>query len=170
LLAGVDHVLKMGEADPERLGIGGWSYGGILTDYTIAQDTRFKAAISGAGSANQIAMYGTDQYTFQYDNEIGPTWKNPEAWVKNPILSSKPTALRLRHCLWEVIKTSTSRSPAANRCTRHSSHLKFPPNWSFIPVNFTALPAPALLRTYERYLAWYDKYVKANGTPLTAAR
>src|SRR5437588_333107 len=56
LLAGVDHVVAMGIADPDRLGIGGWSYGGILTDYTIATDTRFKAAISGAGSANQIAM------------------------------------------------------------------------------------------------------------------
>ena len=51
----------MGIADPERLGIGGWSYGGILTDYTIATDSRFKAAISGAGSANQISMYGIDQ-------------------------------------------------------------------------------------------------------------
>ena len=40
-------------ADPDRLGVGGWSYGGILTDYTIATDPRFKAAISGAGSALQ---------------------------------------------------------------------------------------------------------------------
>ena len=40
-------------ADPDRLGIGGWSYGGILTDYTIATDTRFKAAMSGASSALQ---------------------------------------------------------------------------------------------------------------------
>ena len=42
LLAGVDHVIAMGVADPERLGVGGWSYGGILTDYIIATDTRFK--------------------------------------------------------------------------------------------------------------------------------
>ena len=49
LLAGVDHVIKMGVADPDRLGVGGWSYGGILTDYMIASDTRFKAATSGAG-------------------------------------------------------------------------------------------------------------------------
>jgi dipeptidyl aminopeptidase/acylaminoacyl peptidase len=48
LQAGVDHVIKMGVADPDRLGVGGWSYGGILTDYMIASDTRFKAATSGA--------------------------------------------------------------------------------------------------------------------------
>jgi dipeptidyl aminopeptidase/acylaminoacyl peptidase len=41
--------------------IGGWSYGGILTDYTIASDNRFKAATSGAGSGNQLLMYGIDQ-------------------------------------------------------------------------------------------------------------
>ena len=79
LLAGVDHVIKMGVADPDRLGVGGWSYGGILTDYLIASDKRFKAATSGAGTAFTVAFYGTDQYIIQYDYEIGPPW-NPKAW------------------------------------------------------------------------------------------
>ena len=79
LQAGVDHVVKMGVADPERLGVGGWSYGGILTDYMIASDTRFKAATSGAGTAFTVAFYGTDQYIIQYDYEIGPPW-DPKAW------------------------------------------------------------------------------------------
>src|SRR6266571_2674635 len=78
LQAGVDHVIKMGIADPERLGVGGWSYGGILTDYIIATDTRFKGATSGAGTAFTVAFYGTDQYIIQYDYEIGPPW-NPKA-------------------------------------------------------------------------------------------
>lgn len=52
LLGAVDWAVKQGIADPARLGLGGWSYGGILTDYLIATDTRFKAAVSGAGSAN----------------------------------------------------------------------------------------------------------------------
>ena len=56
LLAGVDHVIKMGVADPDRLGVGGWSYGGILTDYLIATDNRFKAATSGAGTAFTVAF------------------------------------------------------------------------------------------------------------------
>ena len=58
LLAGVDWAIKSGVADPDRLGIGGWSYGGILTNYTIATDPRFKAAASGAGSSLQMTMYG----------------------------------------------------------------------------------------------------------------
>src|SRR5579862_5328879 len=60
LLAGIDSVVASGIADPARLGIGGWSYGGLLTDYTIASDRRFKAAVSGAGSANQMSLYGGD--------------------------------------------------------------------------------------------------------------
>jgi dipeptidyl aminopeptidase/acylaminoacyl peptidase len=82
LLAGVDAMVKQGVADPDRLAIGGWSYGGILTDYTIATDRRFKAAISGAGSANQISMYGVDQYVLQYNNEIGTPWQNTALWLK----------------------------------------------------------------------------------------
>jgi dipeptidyl aminopeptidase/acylaminoacyl peptidase len=82
LLAGVDHVLGLGIADPKKLGIGGWSYGGILTDYTIASDGRFVAAASGAGSANQISMYGMDEYIMQYNAELGPPWQSTALWEK----------------------------------------------------------------------------------------
>jgi dipeptidyl aminopeptidase/acylaminoacyl peptidase len=76
LLGAVDHVVAKGIADSSRLGIGGWSYGGILTNYTIATDTRFKAASSGAGSALQLSLYGVDQYILQLDNELGQPWEN----------------------------------------------------------------------------------------------
>jgi dipeptidyl aminopeptidase/acylaminoacyl peptidase len=82
LLAGVNYLVANGIADADRLGIGGWSYGAILTDYTIASDIRFKAAISGAGSANQLATYGSDEYVLQYNNELGPPWKSTALWLK----------------------------------------------------------------------------------------
>ncbi|MEP6883697.1 MAG: S9 family peptidase [Gammaproteobacteria bacterium] len=82
LLAGVDHLVARGIADPGRLAVGGWSYGGILTDYTIASDGRFKAAISGAGSGNQLSTYGVDQYVSQYNNELTPPWRNTALWLK----------------------------------------------------------------------------------------
>jgi dipeptidyl aminopeptidase/acylaminoacyl peptidase len=82
LLAGVDHLVALGIADPGRLAVGGWSYGGILTDYTIASDGRFKAAISGAGSGNQLSTYGSDQYVLQYNSELGPPWRNTALWLK----------------------------------------------------------------------------------------
>ena len=72
----VDYLVAQGIADPEKLGIGGWSYGGILTNYCIATDTRFKAGASGAGVAMISSMYGVDQYIQQYENELGAPWKN----------------------------------------------------------------------------------------------
>ena len=82
LLAGVDYLVDRGIADKQRLAVGGWSYGAILTDYTIASDSRFKAAISGAGSGNQLSTYGTDEYILQYNNELAPPWKNTALWLK----------------------------------------------------------------------------------------
>ncbi len=82
LLAGVDWAVREGIADPGRLGVGGWSYGGILTDYLIASDPRFKAAISGAGSGNQVGLYGTDEYIIEDDNEIGPPWRSTALWLQ----------------------------------------------------------------------------------------
>jgi dipeptidyl aminopeptidase/acylaminoacyl peptidase len=55
MLAGVDAMVARGIADPERLGIGGWSWGGYMTAWTVSQTTRFKAAVMGAGLANMIS-------------------------------------------------------------------------------------------------------------------
>lgn len=71
ILGAADYLVAKGIADSGRLGISGWSYGGILTDYTIASDTRFKVASSGAGVAAPLSLYGVDQYINQYINEIG---------------------------------------------------------------------------------------------------
>jgi len=71
VLAAVDDAVARGIADPNRLGVGGWSYGGMLTNYTIASDQRFKAATSGASISNIFAGYGTDQYIRDYEMELG---------------------------------------------------------------------------------------------------
>ena len=60
-MAMVDYAIAQGMVDPDKLGVGGWSYGGISTDFIIAQTTRFKAAISGAGAALFASMYGHDR-------------------------------------------------------------------------------------------------------------
>jgi dipeptidyl aminopeptidase/acylaminoacyl peptidase len=94
LLAGVDHVVKSGVADPQRLVVGGWSQGGILTNYIIARDHRFKAAVSGAGAGNQISLYGSDQYVFGYEQEFGTPWDNPETWLRISAPFFKAGAIR----------------------------------------------------------------------------
>lgn len=82
VLAGVDYAVSLGVADPDRLGVGGWSYGGMLTNYVIAQDPRFKAAVSGAAISNILAGYGTDMYVREYEAELGTPWTNLQGWLK----------------------------------------------------------------------------------------
>ncbi len=82
VLAAVDDAVARGVADPNRLGIGGWSYGGMLTNFTIARDQRFKAAVSGASISNVLGGYGTDQYIRDYEMELGKPWENPEPWMR----------------------------------------------------------------------------------------
>jgi dipeptidyl aminopeptidase/acylaminoacyl peptidase len=60
IMAGVDAVIAKGIADPGRLAIQGWSYGGYMTSWAITQTTRFKAAMVGAGITNLWSMYGTN--------------------------------------------------------------------------------------------------------------
>ncbi len=82
LLAGVDYLTERQIADPSSLGIGGWSFGALLTDYVIASDSRFKAAISGAGSGNRLALYGHDQWIRLWRAEFPEPWENPAEWIK----------------------------------------------------------------------------------------
>jgi len=60
IMAGVDAVIEMGIADPDKLAFQGWSYGGYMTCWTVSQTTRFKAAMIGAGLTNLVSMYGTN--------------------------------------------------------------------------------------------------------------
>ncbi|MBV8819011.1 MAG: S9 family peptidase [Acidobacteriaceae bacterium] len=171
LLAGVDHVLKMGIADPDRLGIGGWSYGGILTEYTIATDSRFKAAISGAGSANQISMYGVDQYTYQYDNEIGPPWRNPEAWIKISYPFFKADRIKTPTLFMGGDRDFNVPLVGGEQMYQALRSLGVPTQLVIYPGQFHGFTRPSFIRDrYERYLAWYDKYLKPAPSQIAAAQ
>jgi len=78
----VDYLVKKDLVDSSKMGVAGWSYGGILTDYLIASDTRFKAASSGAGTGFTLSLYGVDQYISQYNNEIGTPWTSIDRYMK----------------------------------------------------------------------------------------
>ena len=175
LLAGVDHVIAMGVADPDKLGVGGWSYGGILTDYLIASDTRFKGATSGAGTAFTVAFYGTDQYIIQYDYEIGPPW-NPQAWatyqkISYPFLHADriqtPTLFLGGERDFNVPVQGSQQMYQALRSLGIDTQLIIYPNENH------GIQRPSYQRDrMERYLAWYDKYVKkaASAPSSTTAR
>jgi dipeptidyl aminopeptidase/acylaminoacyl peptidase len=82
-MAAVDAVLARGETDPNRLAIGGWSYGGYMSEWAITQTDRFKAAVSGAGMFDLAAEYGTESGP-EYDEWYYTTpWEHPERFYKN---------------------------------------------------------------------------------------
>ena len=171
LLGAMDQVQKMGIADPDRLGIGGWSYGGILTNYTIATDTRFKAGISGAGSSNQITMYGTDQYITQYEQEIGPPWKSQDLWIKisYPFFHADrirtPTLFMGGEKDFNVPITGSEQMYQALRSLGVDTQLVVYPN------QYHGITIPSYKKDrLERYVAWYDKYLKPGRTTTTAGR
>jgi dipeptidyl aminopeptidase/acylaminoacyl peptidase len=64
ILEGVDALVKDGIADPDQLAVGGYSYGGYMTNWLITQTTRFKAAVTGAGAVEHVANWGNDDTTF----------------------------------------------------------------------------------------------------------
>jgi dipeptidyl aminopeptidase/acylaminoacyl peptidase len=87
ILAGVDALVKDGIADPDHLTIGGYSYGGYMTNWLITQTTRFKAAVTGAGAVEHAANWGNDDET--YDDAwylSGTPWENPELYQSEAAL------------------------------------------------------------------------------------
>jgi dipeptidyl aminopeptidase/acylaminoacyl peptidase len=80
--AAMDEAVRLGLADPDRLGVGGWSYGGILTNYLIASNQRYRAAFSGAGASLFMSLFGVDQYVDQYAPELGYPWENPDLYMR----------------------------------------------------------------------------------------
>jgi len=84
VMAGVDHVIGMGVADPNRLGVMGWSYGGYLTSMIVTKTKRFKAASAGAPVTNLMSFNGTaDIPGFVPSYFEGQAWEIPEAYAKH---------------------------------------------------------------------------------------
>ncbi len=161
VLAGVDYALRMGIADPERLGIGGWSYGGILTDYTIATDTRFKAAISGAGSALQLSMYGSDQYVRQYEQEIGLPWKAPNAWIRLSYPFFRADRIKTPTLFIGGEKDFNVPIIGSEQMYQALRTLGVPTQLVIYLGQYHILTRPSYIHErLERYLAWFDKYLK----------
>ncbi|HMC55682.1 MAG TPA: S9 family peptidase [Gemmatimonadaceae bacterium] len=167
LMGAIDEAVTRGIADSTRLVIGGWSYGGILTDYTIATTPRFAAAVSGAGSALQLSMYGVDQYVSQYELELGLPWKNPDAWMKvsYPFLHADrirtPTLFMGGQSDFNVPIVGGEQMYQALRT------LGVPTQLVIYPNQYHGITIPSYrVDRLQRYLAWYDKYARSK--PLQA--
>ena len=161
ILGAADYLVQTGIADPDKMGIGGWSYGGILTNYTIASDTRFKAAASGAGVSLVMSLYGVDQYILQYENELGVPWKNLDKYLKlsYPFLQIEriktPTLFMVGEKDFNVPAVGTEQMYQGLRS------IGVPTQLIVYPGQFHGLTLPNFQKDrFERYIKWFDKYLK----------
>ncbi|MGW8265302.1 MAG: prolyl oligopeptidase family serine peptidase [Longimicrobiales bacterium] len=167
VIAGVDYAINQGWADPDKLGVGGWSYGGILTDHVITKTDRFKGAITGASEFLYVTNYGHDHYQLQWEKELGLPWENREAWERiSPFNEvdkiTTPTLVMGGEKDWNVpVHNGEQLYQALRRMGRETQLVVYPGQGHGISV-----PAYQVDR-YERYLEWYDKYVKQRTEPVT---
>jgi dipeptidyl aminopeptidase/acylaminoacyl peptidase len=155
-----DYLIKTGVADANKMAIAGWSYGGILTNYTIATDKRFKAAVSGAGSSLMLSFYGTDQYISQYEPELGKPWENIQKWldVSYPFFKVKeiktPTLFMASQNDFNVPVVGAEQMYQAFKSVGIPTQLIIYPNQNH------GIRVPSyLVHRFNSHLDWFKKYM-----------
>jgi dipeptidyl aminopeptidase/acylaminoacyl peptidase len=160
VIAAVDYAIAEGFADPERLAVTGYSYGGYLTNVVITRTDRFKAAASGAGHSYIAANYGHDIYQKEYNWELGSPWENREKYDKlSPLLQAgrvtTPTLFLGGRDDWNVPILNAELFYQSLRVRGIDTQLVVYPDthhedWS-----------PEFDRDYyNRVREWFDKYLK----------
>jgi dipeptidyl aminopeptidase/acylaminoacyl peptidase len=160
VMAGVDYLIAQGVADPQRLGIGGWSYGGYMSEWAITQTTRFKAAVSGAGLSNLASEFGTeagssyDQWFFgvPYENLDGFIKSSPIKYLKN---AKTPTL---------ILQGEADRTDPIGQSQELYRGLKY----YGVEAELVLYPREGHGLTEEKHLvdrlnrivAWYEKHLK----------
>ena len=166
VMVGVDDLIARGLADPEKLAIGGWSYGGYMSEWAITQTTRFKVAVSGAGLSNLISEYGTEQgpsydewfYGVPYEPEKIAGFLNSSPFVhlknvKTPILILQGDADSV-----DPLGQSQELYRGLKRYGVETELVVYPRE----PHTFHE--EKHLLDRLNRILAWYDRHLKEGSS------
>lgn len=162
VMAAVDHAIALGVADPNRLGVGGWSYGGILTNYVITKTDRFKGAISGASETLLRSNYGHDHYQRHWEAELGLPWETPENWERlssfNDVANvTTPTLWIGGAADWNVPIIGSEQMYQAMRRLGIETQLVVYPGEHHGIRNMVFQKD-----RFERYLDWFNRYVKGE--------
>ena len=158
-----DHLVGQGIVDENRMGLAGWSYGGITTNYTIATDTRFKAAVSGAGSALQLSLYGSDQYITQYEKELGAPWKNIEKWLALSYPFLKADKIKTPTLFMASESDFNVPVAGAEQMYQALKSLGVPTGLIIYPKQFHGISVPSYLKDrHERHINWFNQYLKTD--------
>jgi dipeptidyl aminopeptidase/acylaminoacyl peptidase len=164
----VNKVIQEGIVDPKRMGVGGWSYGGIMTDFMIASTDEFKAAAAGAGMGNPLGLYGVDEYVNQYNFELGPPWEHLQTYLKigYPFLHAD----RIHTPTLFMGGTSDFNVPVVGGEQMYEAlrTLHVPAALIVYPQQFHVFTRPTYIRDrYQYWFNWYDKWVLGQKVKLT---
>ncbi len=170
VMAGVDDLVARGIADPEKLGIGGWSYGGYMAEWAITQTTRFKAAVSGAGLSNLISEYGTEEgpsydewfYGVPYEPEKVAGFLNSSPFVHLKNARTPTLILQGEADTVDPVGQSMELYRGLKRYGVETELVLYPRE----PHGFHE--EKHLVDRVDRILAWFDKYLK-SGEPKSDA-
>lgn len=161
IMSGVDHVITMGVADPDRLGVMGWSYGGYMTSTIITKTTRFKAASAGAPVTNMMSFNGTaDIPSFIPDYFESEFWDKPEIYAKHSAMfniKNAKTPTLIQHGDADVRVPISQGYELYNALKRQG-----------VPTRMIVLPRqphgptePKMqLAAMQANLEWFEKYLK----------
>jgi dipeptidyl aminopeptidase/acylaminoacyl peptidase len=164
LMTGVDKVIEMGVADPERLGVMGWSYGGYMTSWIVTQTRRFKAASAGAPVTNLMSFTGTaDIPGFIPDYFGGQPWEVLDVYRKHsPMFNVKgvTTPTLIQH------GEADDRVPVSQGYEFYNALRS-----QGVPVRMLVMPRQPhgpnepkmILKVMQTNLEWFDKHLGARG-------
>jgi dipeptidyl aminopeptidase/acylaminoacyl peptidase len=164
ILAGIDMLIEKGVADPERLGVMGWSYGGFMTGWAITHSRRFKAASAGAGVYNLTSFYGTTDIPRFMERYFGGTpWAAAGVYAKHSSILKAPevkTPTLIQHGDADL-RVPLSQSQELYRALKKAgvtTELVVYPRQAHL-VSEPRLQADMMKRNVE----WMKKWIKPNG-------
>jgi dipeptidyl aminopeptidase/acylaminoacyl peptidase len=167
ILEGVDALVRDGIANPDQLAIGGYSYGGYMTNWLITQTTRFRAAVTGAGAVEHAANWGNDDLTFDDAWYLGGApWENEKNYNDEAAMWQMYKVTTPTHMVagGSDIRVAVAEDYLMERELRTlgvpSTLLIFPGEGHLLAVN----PWHGKIKVREE-LKWLDKYCPAMAKP-----
>ena len=172
ILEGVDALVKDGIADPDQLTIGGYSYGGYMTNWLITQTTRFKAAVTGAGAVEHVGNWGNDDTTFDDAYFLGGRpWEAPQRYHDEAAIFQINKVRPPR--TWSAAPTISAWPCWKTILLEHALHsLGIPSTLLIFPGEGHSLgknPWHGKIKVREE-LKWLQKYGGAGEADLNAAK
>jgi dipeptidyl aminopeptidase/acylaminoacyl peptidase len=160
LIAVLDSVIASGEADPNRLGIGGWSYGGEMSAWAITQTNRFKVAVAGAPVFDQQAEFETEDGPAEDEWQFGTPWEHPEVFARN----SPATYISNAHTPTLILDGEEDASNPVGQSKglyRALKHLNVETEMVLYPgEGHSPRKGSYNIDMFERILNWYDRFLK----------